>query len=196
MAAFCAGCGKVENQIETPLQQCSACHTERYCSRDCQKQAWHVHKAACREALQPLQIGQPAMALTLAEARTLRPSSVPSASREAYTPDTVYYLMTATPHSYDLSFLGLFYPLDAIIPQVIRSFGQDYTQGSVDFHDKFIRNRHVVGFDQITVLDRYDRTHKQTVQLVKEHNPHMATKLPADGWVVYSGESGHENTMA
>lgn len=103
--------------------------------------------------------------------------------------------MTATPHSSDLSFLGPFYPLDTIVPQVTRSFGLDYTQSSVDFHDNFIRNRHVVGFEQITVLDRYDPSNKRTVRLMKEKNAQMASRLPADAWVVWSGESGPEITM-
>lgn len=39
--------------------------------------------------------------------------------------EAIYYLETSTPHIYDISASGPYYPLEAISPQVLRNFGED-----------------------------------------------------------------------
>lgn len=39
--------------------------------------------------------------------------------------ETIYYLETSTPHTYDISASGPYYALDAIVPQVLRNFGEE-----------------------------------------------------------------------
>lgn len=85
--------------------------------------------------------------------------------------ETIYYLQTSNPHEYDLSVSGPYFPLDAIIMQVLHNFGDDCRPGqsqspSSDHHESnltslpkpgrdtfqqnFIRNGHVLDFDRIT----------------------------------------------
>lgn len=45
-SSACGNCGKEEKKMRT----CSACRTVLYCSPQCQKEAWPVHKAACKKA--------------------------------------------------------------------------------------------------------------------------------------------------
>jgi hypothetical protein len=49
-----------------------------------------------------------------------------SGNRDA---ETIYYLETSTPHTYDISVSGPYYPLDTIIPQVLRNFGEACLHG-------------------------------------------------------------------
>ncbi len=45
----CGGCGKKE--LGTSLfKRCGQCRTENYCSRECQKRQWPVHKLTCQPA--------------------------------------------------------------------------------------------------------------------------------------------------
>jgi TPR repeat protein len=39
----CIGCGKTEQ-----LQVCAKCLTAKFCSRECQRRMWPMHKQACR----------------------------------------------------------------------------------------------------------------------------------------------------
>jgi len=48
----CSQCKKPETDPEKPFKPCSKCQTEKYCSRDCQKAAWKVHKKVCGEKAQ------------------------------------------------------------------------------------------------------------------------------------------------
>jgi hypothetical protein len=41
----------------------------------------------------------------------------------------IYYLETSTPHTYNISVSGPYYPLDTIIPHVLRSFGESCPHG-------------------------------------------------------------------
>ena len=46
----CHICAQCQSQATlTPYKICGNCHTVRYCSRDCQKQHWHIHKADCKK---------------------------------------------------------------------------------------------------------------------------------------------------
>ncbi len=42
----CAGCGTKEETVRKMLQ-CSRCLIVRYCSVDCQKKHWPIHKKVC-----------------------------------------------------------------------------------------------------------------------------------------------------
>ena len=48
----CTQCKKPEVDLEKPFKPCSKCQTEKYCSRDCQKLAWKLHKKVCGEKAQ------------------------------------------------------------------------------------------------------------------------------------------------
>lgn len=45
--ASCAQCGKTAAADSTPLKRCAKCKSTTYCSRDCQKAHWKVHKKTC-----------------------------------------------------------------------------------------------------------------------------------------------------
>ncbi|KAI9056924.1 hypothetical protein FKP32DRAFT_1598804 [Trametes sanguinea] len=44
----CSHCGKMEQHIKGKLKRCAGCTIARYCSRECQKNAWPTHKEFCR----------------------------------------------------------------------------------------------------------------------------------------------------
>ncbi|KAN0098384.1 hypothetical protein V8E51_014047 [Hyaloscypha variabilis] len=48
----CANCSTPEIDPEKPLKPCAKCQTVRYCSRDCQKKDWKLHKKVCATAAQ------------------------------------------------------------------------------------------------------------------------------------------------
>ncbi|KAG9244370.1 hypothetical protein BJ878DRAFT_73794 [Calycina marina] len=48
----CSHCRKVETDPEKPFKPCSKCQSEKYCSRDCQKAGWKMHKKVCGEKAQ------------------------------------------------------------------------------------------------------------------------------------------------
>jgi hypothetical protein len=48
----CASCNAPEADPEKPLKPCAKCQTVRYCSRDCQKKDFKVHKKICAAAAQ------------------------------------------------------------------------------------------------------------------------------------------------
>ncbi|KAK9899884.1 hypothetical protein P389DRAFT_164967 [Cystobasidium minutum MCA 4210] len=45
MYAFCAHCFKVS----TTHQRCSGCTVAYYCSAECQKKGWKLHKTECKD---------------------------------------------------------------------------------------------------------------------------------------------------
>ena len=63
---ICASCAILEVDPEKPLRPCSKCQTVRYCSRDCQKKDWKVHKKTCASAAQ-----------IYAQTADLKPASAP-----------------------------------------------------------------------------------------------------------------------
>ncbi|KAL2066841.1 hypothetical protein VTL71DRAFT_1265 [Oculimacula yallundae] len=46
-AATCATCQKPQSDLPTPLKHCAKCKTTQYCSVDCQKSDWKIHKRTC-----------------------------------------------------------------------------------------------------------------------------------------------------
>lgn len=48
----CAGCKKPQSDFPNPLKRCAKCHTQCYCSRDCQKTDWKAHKKTCASNMQ------------------------------------------------------------------------------------------------------------------------------------------------
>jgi splicing suppressor protein 51 len=45
--ATCTTCKTPQSTLLTPLKRCAQCHTQQYCSRDCQKADWKAHKKVC-----------------------------------------------------------------------------------------------------------------------------------------------------
>lgn len=48
----CGHCSKADADPEKPFKPCAKCHTVRYCSRDCQKAGFKLHKKTCASAAQ------------------------------------------------------------------------------------------------------------------------------------------------
>lgn len=48
---ICGGCNKDSSWFSAGLMKCSRCNAESYCSRECQKSQWKVHKKACGKSL-------------------------------------------------------------------------------------------------------------------------------------------------
>lgn len=49
---ICASCKTPESDPSKPLKPCTKCQSVSYCSRDCQKNDWKVHKKTCAKAAQ------------------------------------------------------------------------------------------------------------------------------------------------
>jgi hypothetical protein len=45
---FCAACCKAGGTDSGNLKSCSSCHEVQYCSRECQRKHWKVHKPHCQ----------------------------------------------------------------------------------------------------------------------------------------------------
>ena len=43
----CFNCSKSQAELPDPLKRCAKCQSEHYCSRECQKADWKVHKMVC-----------------------------------------------------------------------------------------------------------------------------------------------------
>ncbi|KAF8861842.1 hypothetical protein BDZ45DRAFT_671659 [Acephala macrosclerotiorum] len=43
----CSKCHKPQSDLPQPLKRCAKCQTTLYCSRECQKDDWKVHKRIC-----------------------------------------------------------------------------------------------------------------------------------------------------
>lgn len=50
--AKCANCAKLQSD-SVNLKSCAKCHATKYCSRECQKTHWKVHKKVCASFAQP-----------------------------------------------------------------------------------------------------------------------------------------------
>jgi hypothetical protein len=45
----CGTCGKLAKDCPSgKLMTCSACKVSKYCSRECQEEAWEMHKPRCK----------------------------------------------------------------------------------------------------------------------------------------------------
>ena len=133
----CARCHRTQDQLPEPMKRCTGCRSVLYCSRDCQKLAWKTHKPSCRTVqpgeTPPVHSNRTTMSMNYTDFVKMAGSeSSGSASNNAGSSDdaeTIYYLETSTPHLYDISVSGPYYPLDAIIPQVLRNFGEACLHG-------------------------------------------------------------------
>ncbi|KAL9598707.1 MAG: hypothetical protein Q9219_004320 [cf. Caloplaca sp. 3 TL-2023] len=52
-AKSCATCSKDQASLPKPLQRCSRCLTTHYCSVECQKTDWKIHKIFCKKPTTP-----------------------------------------------------------------------------------------------------------------------------------------------
>lgn len=43
----CMACGKIQESLAVKFKQCGRCRIARYCSPECQKNAWTSHKSMC-----------------------------------------------------------------------------------------------------------------------------------------------------
>lgn len=50
--SICATCKKSQSDLSNPLKSCAKCHSQFYCSRDCQKADWKTHKKVCASSQQ------------------------------------------------------------------------------------------------------------------------------------------------
>lgn len=46
-SAQCNSCRKTQIQLPNPLKRCAKCKSQWYCSRECQKSDWKIHKKLC-----------------------------------------------------------------------------------------------------------------------------------------------------
>jgi hypothetical protein len=133
----CARCHQTQDQLAEPMKRCTGCRSVLYCSRDCQKLAWKTHKPTCRTVqpgeTPPVHSNRTTMSMNYMDFQKLAggessasDNGNSSGSRDA---ETIYYLETSTPHVYDISVSGPYYPLDTIIPQVLRNFGEACLHG-------------------------------------------------------------------
>jgi splicing suppressor protein 51 len=49
----CTACHKLETDLGQPLKHCAKCPSTLYCSAECQKSDWKVHKAVCAHKPKP-----------------------------------------------------------------------------------------------------------------------------------------------
>jgi len=133
----CARCHRTQSQLAEPMKRCTGCRSVLYCSRDCQKLAWKTHKSSCR-AMQagetpPVHSNRTTMSMNFADLGKLAnresSASVSGGGGDSGEAETIYYLETSTPHLYNVSVSGPYYPLDAIIPQVLHNFGEACLHG-------------------------------------------------------------------
>lgn len=135
----CARCHRTQTQLAEPMKRCTGCRSVLYCSRECQKLAWKTHKPSCRTTqpgeTPPVHNNRTTMSMSYADFQKIgggESSASASDERDGSSnrdAETVYYLETSTPHTYDISVSGPYYPLDTIIPQVLRNFGEACLHG-------------------------------------------------------------------
>jgi hypothetical protein len=138
----CARCHQTQDQLDEPMKRCTGCRSVLYCSRDCQKLTWKTHKSACHtiQAIEapPEQNNRTTMSLNFNDFSKLAKEQTSSTdngdgSSSSDDAETIYYLETSTPHTYDISLSGPYFPLDSIIRQVMHNFGDECRPGQFPF---------------------------------------------------------------
>lgn len=64
--AACRFCDRLPMPGDEPYKRCGHCKAEKYCSVDCQKAAWPVHKHVCKKTDAPLAVDTAADAAAVA----------------------------------------------------------------------------------------------------------------------------------
>ena len=137
----CARCHRTQDQLSEPMRRCTGCRSVLYCSRECQKLAWKTHKPSCRTVqpgeTPPVHNNRTTMSMKYMDFQKLAggesSTSTSGDGGSSGDTDTIYYLETSTPHTYDISVSGPYCPHDAIIPQVLRNFGEECLHGQYRF---------------------------------------------------------------
>lgn len=176
----CTSCRVAQGQLGVELKKCAKCHSQRYCSRECQQADWSKHKLHCEE--RPADESEPSLRSNL---RFRMGSSLSGEPDEA---ESVYYLRTSQPHVHDVTVSGPYHPIAMIRPQLMRRLSGLSFSAFSSFFETFPENIEGEGpiglssWVQISgPLDDNPR-HSVTVELICEHNPAMTRHLPKPVW--------------
>lgn len=190
----CDRCHTAQSDLDTPLQRCSACHSVRYCGRECQRKDWPDHKAQCRHIRNSVQLGadaaEPARSRTTTRVNlgdfmnSTRNDSAPGASSSS---GCIYHLITSDPHIWDVSSSGPFATVEAAAAQAVRNFGQECPTGITQINE-FQAQSALSSIEHIRAPVNGDANRIRTIRFVKERNVAMAARLPGPAWRVLSSE--------
>ncbi|KAK5138551.1 hypothetical protein LTR08_000139 [Meristemomyces frigidus] len=110
----------------------------------------------------------------------------PESSAQASTPnETIYYLRTSTPHLHDISVLGPYHSIEALVAQAVHNFGDECASGVEALQD-FAKEGMLDAFGHITSPINNDPNKVKTIRVIKEQNSAMAATLPGPTWYILS----------
>lgn len=101
--------------------------------------------------------------------------------------DTIYYLRTSTPHLHDLSLIGPFHVLDAMVPS-LRAKLRDESPAGLQMLDEMMAASRISAFEHINAPLPGLGNHKMRIELIREKNPEVLAILPGPVWLVVISE--------